>query len=422
MHIVYNFEPQRPQMKIALLTLGTRGDVQPYAELAKALNTRGYHAVLSSGSNFATLADQYGVEFVPVKADFQALINSEEGKAMMKNPFLARKHFKKVVQPMMIDAMREFFELSKSVDCVLYHVKSLADFFADQFPEKMIRANVIPAIEPTSAFPNPVFSALSLPRFLNRFTYKLADLGLAMMNDAIREFRRTVSLTPDLPKKSPCPSIYGVSPSFLPKPSDYPANSLFSGFWHSRSTQDLPFEISNFLNGNKKTILITFGSMPFETSFDLETALRQTSAILDIKIVVVRGWGVVSSSIENESIKVIDSAPYDKLISKVDGVAFHGGVGTMAECLRAGTPFVTCPVIYPMGDQHFWGKRAFELGCSPKPVALKKLSQDILISQVREILSTQRYRDNCRRMAQLIAGEDGLRTAIEFVESNVEPL
>ncbi|MBX2914727.1 MAG: hypothetical protein KF856_05555 [Cyclobacteriaceae bacterium] len=28
-------------MKIALLTLGTRGDVQPYAELAKALNAKG---------------------------------------------------------------------------------------------------------------------------------------------------------------------------------------------------------------------------------------------------------------------------------------------------------------------------------------------------------------------------------------------
>ena len=64
----------------------------------------------------------------------------------------------------------------------MYHVKSLGDFFADQFPQKMIRANVIPAILPTSEFPNPVFSGLSLPKDFNRFTYKLAGLGLAMMN------------------------------------------------------------------------------------------------------------------------------------------------------------------------------------------------------------------------------------------------
>lgn len=407
-------------MRIALLTLGTRGDVQPYAELAKAFNAKGHDSVLSSGSNFAALANQYGVDFIPVKADFQALINSDEGKAMMKNPFLARKHFKSVVQPMMIDSMREFFKLSKSVDCVLYHVKSLADFFADQFPEKMIRANVIPAIEPTSEFPNPVFSALSLPSFLNRFTYKLADLGLAMMNDAIRKFRSAESLTPDLRKPPQCPSIYGVSPSFLPKPSDYPVSSLFTGFWHSRSTLELPSDISNFLSGNKKTILITFGSMPFETSFELETTLQHICNNLDIKMIVVRGWGIVSSSIENESIKIIDSAPYDRLISKVDGVVFHGGIGTMAECLRAGTPFFTCPVIYPMGDQYFWGKRAFEIGCSPKPVALKKLSQEILISKVREILSVKAYRDTCKKMAEPLSREDGLGTAIEFVESHVK--
>lgn len=406
-------------MRIALLTLGTRGDVQPYAELAKAFYERGHHAILSSGGNFATLANQYGVDFVPVKADFHALINSQEGKAMMKNPFLARKHFKRVVQPMMIDAMQKFFELSKSVDCVLYHVKSLADFFADQFPEKMIRANVIPAIEPTSEFPNPVFSALSLPSFLNRFTYKLADLGLATMNDAIRKFRNAASLAPALPKRLLLPSVYGVSPSFLPKPGDYPGNSLFSGFWQSQSTQDLPSEVSNFLVGDRKVILVTFGSMPFETSFDFESALCEMSALLDVKIIVVRGWGFVSSSLENESIKIIDSAPYDKLISKVDGVVFHGGIGTMAECLRAGTPFVTCPVIYPMGDQHFWGKRAFELGCSPRPVALKNVTKDILISLVREILSTNRYCDNTRRMAEYIAAEDGLGSAVEFVESKI---
>ncbi|MFZ6009226.1 MAG: glycosyltransferase, partial [Bacteroidota bacterium] len=107
-------------MQIALLTLGTRGDVQPYAALARAFNDRGHRAILSSGANFASLSQEYGVEFAPVKADFQALIQSDEGKAMMKNPFLARKHFKTTVQPMMIEAMREFFELAKSADCVLY--------------------------------------------------------------------------------------------------------------------------------------------------------------------------------------------------------------------------------------------------------------------------------------------------------------
>ena len=106
-------------MKIALLTLGTRGDVQPYAVLGRAFAEHGHEVTLSTGSNFASLAQQYGVQFIPVQADFQALINSKEGKAMMKNPFLARKHFATKVQPMMIEALKVFFDVAKSSDCIL---------------------------------------------------------------------------------------------------------------------------------------------------------------------------------------------------------------------------------------------------------------------------------------------------------------
>ena len=123
-------------MKIALLTLGTRGDVQPYAVLGKALMHSGHDVTLSTGKNFSSLANAYGLKFIPVEADFQALINSPEGKAMMKNPFLARKHFRTIVQPMMVGAMKTFYDVAKEADCVLYHVKSLGDFFADQFPAK----------------------------------------------------------------------------------------------------------------------------------------------------------------------------------------------------------------------------------------------------------------------------------------------
>jgi sterol 3beta-glucosyltransferase len=234
-------------MKIALLTLGTRGDVQPYAELGRALANRGHEVVLSTGKNFESMAREYNLEFVPVDADFQALINSDEGKGMMKNPFTARKHFRTVVQPMMIQALSSFYEVAKAADCVLYHVKSLGDYFADQFPKKMIKANVVPAIRTTSEFPNTVFSGLSLPGFLNRFTYRLADLGLSMMNKAIRQFRLNAGLTRGLSKKILLPEIYGISECFLKKPPDFPANSFFTGFWYGESPGELsPAELSLF--------------------------------------------------------------------------------------------------------------------------------------------------------------------------------
>lgn len=411
-------------MRISLLTLGTRGDVQPYAELGRSLKKRGHEVLLSTGKNFSGMATEYGINFNPVEADFNALINSDEGKAMMKNPFLARKHFINIVQPMMVGAMKRFYEIASESDCVLFHVKSLGDFFADQFPQKMVRANVVPALEPTSEFPNPVFSSFSLPKFLNRFTYKLADLGMAMMNNAIRQFRNASGLSPGFPKRLDLPSIYGISPYFLPKPVDFPSNSYFTGFWQSESEKTLPPDVVEFLSLRNLNVLITFGSMPFETKFNLQKSLIDLSKNLNIGIIVVKGWGFSDvSAVDNVStIKVIDNAPFDKLIPKVNAVVHHGGIGTIAQCLRAGVPFLSCPVIYPMGDQHFWGFQAYKLGCSPKPVPLRKMTDRSLHHAVYELLTSARFKENSYHLSKKLGTENGLEKASDVIEANFADL
>ena len=148
--------------------------------------------------------------------------------------------------------------------------------------------------------------------------------------------------------------------------------------------------------------------MPFETRFDLQQTLQTLSKKLNVNVLVVKGWGFenVSSYNESDSVKFIETAPFDKLIPKVSAVVFHGGIGTMAECLRAGVPFLACPVIYPMGDQYFWGKRAYELGCSPLPIPLKKLTEESLVRNVSELLTSELYKNNARPNSQSVNGRE----------------
>lgn len=405
-------------MKVALLTLGTRGDVQPYAVLGKTLKDRGHQVILATGKNFSSLANAYGLDFTPVEADFQELINSSEGNAMMKNPLTARKHFRAILQPMMVQAMRTFYEVARGADCVLYHVKSMADYFADQFPGKMIRANVVPAILPTSAFPNPVFSALSIPGFLNRFTYKLADFGLAMMNPAVRSFRIAEGLDPKVREAGRPIELYGISESFLPKPLDFPDHVFFTGFWQSESDEPLASDITAFVSSGKKTVVVTFGSMPLRTRFDLSEGLRTMGKELDINILVVKGWGLeTDGSYDDDSFKVVAGAPFDKLFRTVDGVVHHGGIGTLSACLRAGVPSLSCPVAYPVGDQYFWGNRAYEVGCAVKPIPLSGLDLKGLKGRISGLLANETIRRNCEDMARNLAPEDGANRAAEIVES-----
>lgn len=404
-------------MKIAILTLGTRGDVQPYAILGKALKERGHHVVLATAKNFGPLVLSYGLEFVAVEADFQALLDSAEGKKIRKNPFLARKHLKKFVYPMFRDALVKFYELAKRSDKVLFHVKTMADRFADQFPEKMIRADVIPANQPTAAFPNPVFSALRLPRFLNKVTFRLTDLGLKMWTKPIREFRERVGL-PVKFNKPALPAIYGISECLLKKPFDFPQDSYFTGFWSDCSSSALDADLAAFISAGEPPLLITFGSMPFDSPLPVGELIETLYHQLHIRIVVVKGWGLSDvAGLDNEpGIKVIEAAPYDTLFPLIKAVVHHGGIGTTASCLKAGKPFLTCPVLYPLGDQFFWGKIAFDKGAALYPQPLKKLTTDKFIKNVNELIEKESLYANAKMLSSCLSKEDGLMNAVEVIE------
>ena len=254
---------------------------------------------------------------------------------------------------------------------MVYHPKCLIDAFGVLFPEKLIKAYVVPVFTPTKEFPSPVFSGFPVPAFLNKLSFRMTNALIGTVKSPVNAFCSKQGL-PSKFKFLDTPILYGISPNFLPKPLDYPSHHHFTGFWFDdTSSSELPVDITSFFETSKKKLIITFGSMPYKSKIDINEFISALVSELDVGVAIVRGWGLKDASIiERDNVLVIDHAPFDRLFPLADGVVHHGGAGTESDRTsnRSSHDDLSCLVPFWRSDvlgQESLGSRTW---CSPYSV------------------------------------------------------
>lgn len=409
------------RMKIAISTIGTRGDVQPYAILGQALAARGHNVTLSTARNFKALVESHGINFHPINVDYEEILNSEEGKKILKaNLFAIQRNLDKLIYPLIENSLNECYQLAQSSDLFIYRPKTLADVFTGQLNTKAVRIAVVPAMEETAAFLNPILSGFWLPGFMNKWSYKWVNLRYRVLRKPINQFCLQNGLQEHKPKiKYNIPSIYGISEHFLERPKDWSKAHQLTGFWFNNEKSELPPEVTSFLDAGKEPILITFGSMPLKK--EIAGMILQTASTINERFLIAACWSDWNiPEIElPENIKIISSVPFEALFPRVKAIVHHGGIGTTAECLRAGKPMFVCPVLYPVGDQYFWGDLAYKKGLGVKPVPVTRLNPNIFKERISQLITNQSLKDNCRAMADKLAMENGIENAVKLIEEGI---
>ncbi|HEY1023741.1 MAG TPA: glycosyltransferase [Sphingobacteriaceae bacterium] len=404
-------------MKITILTLGTRGDVQPYAVLGQALAQRGHQITLSTAKNFKELVESYGIAFHPIDADYEQLLNSKEGKRIFNgNPFALKRNFNKLISPIIERSLNEFYNLAQASDVTIYRPKTLANVFTNQLSKITIQAAVVPAMIETAAFPNPAISGFKIPEFLYKWSYRVNDLKYSILKKPIKSFHLQNGLNEEFPIDSAEACVYGISPYFLNRPDDWPLNHYLTGFWFSEQNTGLPPDVERFIAEGKAPIVVTFGSMPLPRK--LNKLILRAAEELNQRFIIVKGWGDldVAELSNRTNIRVVDPMPFEALFKKAKAVVHHGGIGTVAECLRSGIPMFICPAVYPLGDQFFWGDLAHRKGVAVKPIPLSKLHSNEFIESIHELLTNKTLYQKSAEMASRLRAENGVRKAADHIE------
>ncbi|TMR91860.1 glycosyltransferase [Nonomuraea basaltis] len=399
-------------MRAAVLALGSRGDTQPCAALARELAGRGHEVTLVAAGRYAGLAGP-GVSFVPLGVDPVAMLESEEGQDWLgSGPMGFVRGLRTVVEPLAAKLVAEVDTACADADLVLAPALGAFGRHLHERYGMPYRILQFQPSEPTSEFPNPLVPFASLGRLGNRASYALVErAGWTVLGRMVNRLRAGVlGLGPmrgspfAADRRDRVPVLCGVSPLVVPRPRDWPDYVHLTGYWRLPGRGGLD-ELEGFLSAGPPPVFVGFGSMvpgePGRVAEEVVAGLRLAGVRG-----VVQGLPVEASG----DVLPVGEVAHDLLFPRMATVVHHGGAGTTGTGLVAGVPAVVCPFF---SDQPFWGRRVAALGAGPPPLPIGQLSRGALAAR---LLAVPKYREKSAQLGRLLRVENGVKMAVDLIE------
>jgi UDP:flavonoid glycosyltransferase YjiC (YdhE family) len=296
-----------PRMNIAILIVGSRGDVQPFIALGNVLQKAPYnHRVrICTHPNFKDFVTDHGLEFFSIGGDPEKLMSF-----MVHNPGVlpslesvkagdigARRH---EIAEMLNGCWRACTEAGNGMDPLTLPepgnmssetiMKLPSPFIADAIianPPSFAHIHCAEKLavplhmmftmpwSPTTAFAHPLANIKSdkgdkkLANFLSYHSMEL--LTSEGLTDLINDFReRTLALDPlhaawahQLLPQLKVPFTYCWSPALIPKPEDWGSHITISGFFFMDPDKNFKpdDDLKKFLDAGPPPVYIGFGSI-----------------------------------------------------------------------------------------------------------------------------------------------------------------
>lgn len=409
--------------RVALLTYGTRGDVEPFLALGTALRSAGYAVRLAAPSPFAPLAAAQGIEFAAIQGDPDQLAQSFADQAGLSWPKMVVSMAGHVL-PLAEAAFRTVEQAAQDADLIVHSflMTDAGHTLAHRMGIPDISAQFFPMFLPTAAFPAVAMPDLPLGGLYRRGTHAFATAIFRYGARALyRVVRARAAGLPDLGpwllgKESGAntPLLFAYSPQVLPRPADWPACAQVTGYWQLPPPAGWTpaQELARFLDTGAPPIYFGPGSMRTAKIHSHLRAVVTAARACGQRLLLGVPPQWVETDLRGADVFAAPGIPHAWLFPRMGFILHHGGAGTTGAAAAAGIPSSAIPF---SADQAFWARQLHRLGVGPAAPSARHLNRDRVEAVFKAAIGNLDYRRRAEALGQAVRGEDGAAAALDVI-------
>ncbi|CAO1620144.1 unnamed protein product [Parajaminaea phylloscopi] len=436
-----SFRP-RSGLHFTLLTIGSRGDVQPYLSLAKGLKAEGHQVRIATHAEFGPWIEQHDIEFREIGGDPAELMRICVDNGTFTVAFLREGVTK--FRGWLDDLLVSCWAACQGTNVIIESPNALAGIHvAEALQVPYFRAFTMPWSR-TRAYPQ----AFAVPSkkaggSYNYMSYVIFDqvLWRASAGQVNRWREKILGLPPttyDLLEQHKIPYLYSFSPSLVPKPLDWYDWIHVTGFWFldnpensARRAWTPPSDLVDFIDTararGKKIVYVGWGSITVPDAAATTRCVLEAVRRSGVCAILSKGWSERLSANRGTAVSLeddfaalsdqvfrVESVPHDWLFPLIDAACHHGGAGTIGASLRAGLPTIVKPWF---GDQFFWGQQVESLGVGSY---LPDLTVANLCEGLVQATQNSKQIERAQRLGERIRAETGVAEAIKAIYSDLD--
>ena len=429
---------------IHLISVGSRGDLEPYLALLEELRRRKHQVHLIGSVNFEEACRDRDLRFTALPGDFQELMGSDTGLQLMEG-----KAVRLINDDLLAAWLRTARQAIGGCDLLIatplsfwaYHLAEAAGCrFAVTSPIPLAGTREFSFLQWPAERP----AAPGAPRqrlrgrlrqrlrgHLHRLSYRVIRLiKWRQTADVIQAFRADEGLPAlpwsgiagrrDAPPQLQAPPLLHLfSPHVVPRPADWPDNAQVTGYClapdQASEAYSPPDDLQAFLADGPPPVYAGFGSMIPRNPADLAEVVIQAACDAGVRLILSPGWGrVLPHEGCPASVFILESCPHQWLFPQLLGAIHHGGAGTTATSLRSGIPSI---VVAFFADQPAWGKTLEQLGVSPATHNVTSVTRDALRDSLLRLKAEAGFRQRAQDLQRRIQEDNGVAQTADALEA-----